>query len=119
MAGCFFSFFYSLLVALFPERLHKAVQFKVILLASKSQHLYRPNPSTKGFITDPLRVQIIKVECSWTRFFPNPAKVQSRDCRISKIENPCATCSNATRKKFFQYIKLRLLQFKRHNKQIV
>ena len=52
-AGGFLFLLLLHLVDLFPEQVNKAVKFKAVLLASKSNIFYHPNPSTKGFTVDP------------------------------------------------------------------
>ena len=46
---------------------NKAVKFKAVLLASKSNIFYRLNPSTKGFTADP-SIVLFRATLSWARF---------------------------------------------------
>ena len=65
MAGSFsFIASFSWLVS---GAVNKAVKFKAVLLASKSNILYRLNPSTKGFTSDASLVPF-KAVLSWARF---------------------------------------------------
>ena len=64
----FFSFFLLLhLVGIVSVVVNKAVKFKAVLLAFKSNIFYRLNPSTKGSITDPPLVPF-EAALSWAMF---------------------------------------------------
>ena len=53
-----FSSFVAYLVGIVSGAVNKAVQFKAVLLAFKSNIFYHPNPSTRGFITNPPLVAV-------------------------------------------------------------